>query len=167
MTDSLELFRRPPAKREPPAAEPADADEEACAAFGFLRAARDRAAFLELRFADGNREAFPYSWLGPVWYDPSAGLVLRFVGDAVTHVVIEGSHLNTPTAAGVSLFEGGLLRQRVTWVREAGRHDPAADGQPRVDCIRVLGPEEPPPDPRRRPRPPAEPSARPPGSACR
>lgn len=147
MTDSLELFRKPPAKWEPPAAE---ADEDACGAFGWVRSARERALFLELRSADGDREAYPYSWLGPIRYDPSVGLVLKFVGDAVTHVVIEGTHLNTPTAAGVSLFEGGLLRQRVTWVREQGRHEATPDGQPRVDRIRVLGPDEEPPQRRRR-----------------
>ena len=61
-----------------------DADEDCCVAFGYLRGIRDRALTLEFRFADGNSLAFPYSWLGPVKYNPSAGVLLQFVGDVIT-----------------------------------------------------------------------------------
>jgi hypothetical protein len=143
MSDSLEMLRRPSVRPSAPATPaPVEGDEDACPAFGYLRAARDRAVFVEFRFADGNRQAFPYSWLGPVRYDPSVGLVLWFVGDVVTRVRIEGTNLNAAVAGGVSLFDGGLLRHRVTWVREMPRGDPAPSGGVWVDRIRVLGPDD-------------------------
>ena len=76
------------------AAADADADEEECLCFGYLRGIRDTALSLEVRLVNGNRQAFPYSWLGPATYNPSAGLLIKFVGDLVYLVLLEGSNLN-------------------------------------------------------------------------
>ena len=46
------------------AAADGDSDEEECGRFGYLRGIRDTALSLEFRFANGNREAFPYSLAG-------------------------------------------------------------------------------------------------------
>ena len=46
---------------------------------------------IEFRLRDGNTEAFPDSWLGPIRFNPSAVLLLRFTGDVVTLVLIRGS----------------------------------------------------------------------------
>ena len=73
---------RPASPLDRVAAAEVDSEEEECVAFGYLRGIRDRALSLELRLANGNRQAFPYSWLGPMAYNPSAGLLLKFVGDS-------------------------------------------------------------------------------------
>lgn len=114
-------------------------DEESCPAFGFLRGLRDRSLTVEFRFAGGHRTAFPYAWLGPIEYDPSRGLLLRFVGDRITLVLIEGSNLNAEVGGSASLFDRGLQRHRVTWVREMTRAElaRASDGEVMVDAIRV------------------------------
>ncbi len=117
-----------------PGSDDSDEDELACLAFGYLRGLRERAISIEFRFATGHCTAFPYSWLGPVEYDPSQGLLLRFAGDRVSLVLIEGNRLNTLVAETVSLFEG-IQRHRITWVREmtraeltrAGREDTTID----------------------------------------
>ena len=117
-----------------------DSDEEECLAFGFLRGIRDQALSLEFRFANGNREAFPYSWLGPMKYDPSAGLLLKFVGDLVYLVLLEGSNLNALVNGAVSLYDRGIQRHRVTWVREMTRQqvERAGEGEVTVERIRIL-----------------------------
>ena len=89
-----------------------DSDEEECLAFGYLRGIRDQALSLEFRFANGNREAFPYSWLGPATYNPSAGLLLKFVGDLIYLVLLEGSNLNALVNGAVSLYDRGIQRHR-------------------------------------------------------
>lgn len=145
MGDSLEGLRmrakvgplRPTV--EPVVVEEAGSEEDCCTAFGFLRALHDRALTLEFRLANGNSRAFPYSWLGPMTYNPSAGLLLQFVGDFVHWVLIEGSNLNASVNGGASLFERGVLRHRITWVREMNR---AEVGRARpeeviVDRIRI------------------------------
>lgn len=101
----------------PPAREP-EAEEGECAAFGFLRGTRERATMIEFRLRTGNRKALPYSWLGPVDYDPSRGLLLRFVGDQVYLVLVRGWNLAAPVTGGTDLYERGVLRHRVLWVRE-------------------------------------------------
>ena len=67
----LASLAAPPAA---PDAEPPEADEGSCPAFGFLRGLRDRALTVEFRFRVGNALAMPYTWLGPVRFDPSVGL---------------------------------------------------------------------------------------------
>lgn len=94
-------------------------DEEAeCGAFGYLRGLGDHALHIEFRLATGNVEAFPYSWLGPYRYNPSSGLELNFVGDQTYRVVIAGRNLDTLVGGSVNLTDRGILRHRVTWVRE-------------------------------------------------
>ena len=122
------------------AAADADADEEECLCFGYLRGIRDTALTLEFRFANGNRQAFPYSWLGPATYNPSAGLLLKYVGDMVYLVLLEGSNLNALVNGAVNLYDRGIQRHRITWVREMTRQQAqqAADGEVTVERIRVL-----------------------------
>ena len=117
-----------------------EGDEAACPAFGFLRWLRDRALAVEFRRANGNTEAFPYSRLGPVRYDPSVGLLLRFTGDVVTLVLIRGSNLDAPVGGGaVNLTDRGFLRHRVLWVREMTADEARAAGkaEPTVDAIEI------------------------------
>lgn len=116
------------------AGRPTEDDEDACTSFGYLRGSRDRALTLEFRFTNSNSLALPYSWLGPVLYDPSLGLLLRFVGDLIHEVRIEGSNLNVTTGSGASLYDRGILRHRVTWVREMSRTQLQRTGEGDV-CI--------------------------------
>jgi hypothetical protein len=131
-----------------PEAEPKrpEDDEQHCNAFGYLRGVRERALLLELRFRDGNAEAFTYSWLGRVSYVASAGLLLRFNGDRLYWVLVEGANLNKALEGGVSLYQKGLLRHRVTWVREMSAEElsRAGPGDVTVEHIRVASsrPEE-------------------------
>lgn len=115
-------------------------DEEECLAFGYLRGLRDQARSIEFRFANNNRQAFPYGWLGPAQYNPSAGILLKFVGDLVYYVLIEGSNLNQLVNGAISLYDRGVLRHRVTWVREMTRHEveKAREGEVTVERIRTL-----------------------------
>ncbi len=115
MSDSRDLLRRLGQGRPP--AEPSD--EIAGPAFGYLRGTRDRADHVEFRLQDGTVKSFPYAWLGPAEFDPSVGVVLDFVGDRTHRVVIEGRNLDRASGGdGADLFTRGLLRHRVTWVRE-------------------------------------------------
>ncbi|MFO0847831.1 MAG: hypothetical protein U0871_04610 [Gemmataceae bacterium] len=115
MSEARELLRR--IGQGQPAAEPAD--EVTGPAFGYLRGTRDRADHVEFRLADGTVKSFPYSWLGPAAFDPSAGISLDFVGDRTHRVTIEGRNLDRRAGEdGADLFTRGFLRHRVTWVRE-------------------------------------------------
>ena len=131
---------RPASPLDRVAAAEVDSEEEECVAFGYLRGIRDRAMSLELRLANGNRQSFPYSWLGPMTYNPSAGLLLKFVGDLVYLVLLEGSNLNASVNGAASLFDRGIQRHRVTFVREMTRQQvqQTADGEVTVERIRVL-----------------------------
>ena len=113
--------------------------EGACGAFGYLRGTRDKAMAVAFRFADGNSETLPYSHLAGWRFDPSVGLLLRYAADVVTLVLVRGSNLDVPAAAGVDLLAGGLQRHRVTWVREMDAADIRAvsDTGPTVDRIEV------------------------------
>lgn len=125
----------------PPAGEKEEEDtgEESCPAFGFLRGPHERAPMIEFRFTDGNTEAFPYSWLGPVRFNPSAGLLLRFTGDVVTLVLIHGSNLDAPVNAGAVSLTGDVQRHRVTFVREMEKGELRTVGEagPTIDRIEV------------------------------
>jgi hypothetical protein len=130
MNDSLDLFRRLGAAR--PAdpipggkGAPAAADEEegATPAFGFLRGVRDRALNIEFRRAvEGDEVSFPYGWLGPTRHHPSIGIQLLFAGSELYLVSLRGRNLNS-SAEGVSLYDRGILRHRVTWCRETPREE--------------------------------------------
>jgi hypothetical protein len=137
---TLDLLRSKASLRQQRTTPPSPAaDEEQCRAFGYLRGIGDQARSLELRFANGNREAFPYSWLGPAKYNPSAGILMKFVGDLVYLVVIEGSNLNTLMNNAISLYERGILRHRITWVREMARQEleNAGEGEAIVERIHM------------------------------
>jgi hypothetical protein len=146
--NSLDMFAlrnraaqsRPASPLDRTAATDVDSDEEECLAFGYLRGIRDQALSLEFRFANGNREAFPYTWLGPATYNPSAGLLLKFVGDLIYLVLLEGSNLNALVNGAVSLYDRGIQRHRITWVREMTRQQAqqAADGEVTIERIRIL-----------------------------
>ncbi len=125
----------------PPAGEKKeeDAGEESCPGFGFLRGPHERAPMIEFRFTDGNTEAFPYCWLGPVRFNPSSGLLLRFTGDVVTLVLIHGSNLDAPVNAGAVSLTGDVQRHRVTFVREMEKEETRriGEGGPTIDRIEV------------------------------
>ena len=131
MNDSIELFRRlGTARPGDPAPDtrvetvPLVSDEEeATAAFGYLRGIRERALNVEFRrAAEGDEVSFPYGWLGPTRHHPSVGIQLLFAGSELYLVTLRGRNLNAPVS-DVSLYERGLLRQRVTWCREATREE--------------------------------------------
>jgi hypothetical protein len=117
-----------------------DEGEGSCGAFGYLRGLRDHASAVELRFRDGNSIWFPYSWLGPWQYNPSEGLLLKFSGDLVYLVLIQGSNLDLPLKDGAAnLTTGGLQRHRVLWIQEMSEEDIRNVGEkgPTIDRIEV------------------------------
>lgn len=93
-------------------------------AFGILRGVRDRSVMLELRMKDGSIVAVGYGYLDRVTLDPSDGIVLSLVGQKVT---IRGRNLNHEVRPSVRLFEG-IVRHKVTWVREADHREGMAAG---------------------------------------
>lgn len=146
MSDSLELLK---SRARTTSQLPAVEDEDECAAFGFLRGARDRALNLELRFSSGNRLLLSYAWLGMVQFDPSHGILAKFVGDRIYLVLIEGSNLNSVLQDGITLFDRGLHSHRIIWVREMSRADQErlSRDETIIDHIRVVSyrhDEEPP-----------------------
>jgi hypothetical protein len=118
----------------------AESEEISCPAFGYLRGIRDRAHAVEFRFLKGDTVSFPYGWMGPARYDPSEGCLIKFSGDLVYLVLIRGSNLDVPLNEGnMNLISGGLLRQRVTWIREMPTADIQKVGEagPTIDSIEV------------------------------
>jgi hypothetical protein len=114
--------------------------EIAGAAFGYLRGIRDTPGAVEFRFRKGVSVWFPYSWLGPWWFDPSEGLLLKFSGDMVYLVLIRGSNLDKPLGEGsINLTSGGLQRNRIVWIREMSEADIRLVGEsgPTVDSIDI------------------------------
>jgi hypothetical protein len=143
--DFLELFQhraqRGPAAA-PPAATPPTPESEAgeCPAFGYLRGIDTRAVGVEFRFRDGNSEWYPYSLLGSMRHDPSAGLLLKFTSDATTLVLIRGSNLDALVGdQTINLTDRGLQRHRILWVREMGEDELRQVGQsgPTIDKIEM------------------------------
>ena len=115
-------------------------EEECCAAFGYLRGQRERALAVEFRYRNGNSEFFPYSWLGPWRFNPSAGLLLKFTGDITTLVLIRGSNLDAMVNQGVvNLTEHGFQRHRIVWVREMDEQELRQVGErgPTIDRIDI------------------------------
>ncbi len=151
MSDSPGLLQhllrspQPAAAAGAPAGE--DADEGVCPAFGYLRGARDRALHVVFhRHQSGDGVSFPYAWLGPTRHHPSLGLSLLFAGTELYLVTVKGRNLGATAAPGVDLHERGVLRHRVTWVREvspgeARGLDAGACVVDRID-IRPVTPEE-------------------------
>lgn len=112
------LQRDPKPNRTPPAAVEPEGGEADCVAFGYLRGVQAQSPHLQFRLRTGNCESFPYSWLGPVSYNPSTGLVLTFVGDRTYRVTIQGRNLAAAVAGSMDLLNHGILRHRVVWIRE-------------------------------------------------
>jgi hypothetical protein len=121
MSDSLSMMRKMGLEQAKLAAP--EAEEAEHAAFGYLRSVRDRALHIEFRLQNGNVEAFPYSWLGPVSFNPSHGIVLRFVGDGRYRVAIHGRNLGGLIADGIDLLSRGIFRHRILWIREMETHE--------------------------------------------
>ena len=110
-----------------------ESDETESRCFGFLRGVRDRALMLEFqREKEGDSVAFPYSWLGPSHYHPSRGILLVFTGDETFGVRIRGRNLNMPIE-GISLYDRGILRHRVTFIREV--HGADSHGADKNECV--------------------------------
>jgi hypothetical protein len=117
-----------------------ESDEDSCRAFGYLRGLQDKALAVEFRLRSGDREWYPYSWLGPWRFNPSVGLLLKFTGDLVTLVLIRGSNLDMQVGeTGVNLTEGGLQRHRILWVREMDEDElhEVREGGPTIDSIEI------------------------------
>ena len=113
--------------------------EESCLSFGFLRGLHDRALMIEFRLGDGNTLSFPYGWLGPVSYNPSIGLLLKFTGDLVYLVLLCGSNLDALVKGSVNLTDRGINRHRIVWVKEMEKEElhRAREGEPTIDRIEV------------------------------
>ena len=131
------LGSRPPERQ----GREAEADEEeSCPAFGFLRGLNARALTVELRLRDGNKEYFPYSWLGPWRHNPSVGLLLKFTGEVTSLVLIRGSNLAALVGnQSVNLTDRGIARHRITWVREMDEDElrRVGKGEPTIDRIEI------------------------------
>ena len=115
-------------------------DEISGRCFGCLRGIRDRALNLELRrLKEGDSVAFPYSWLGPSRFDPSIGVLMLFVGAETYGVRIRGRNLNSLLDEGFCLYDRGILRHRVTFVREMSKEESrsAGDGECVVERIEI------------------------------
>ena len=144
--DLLNLVRKSPqleglAGRLPkPASKSVETDEESCSAFGYLRGLHEKALAIEFQMRTGDKEYFPYAWLGPWRYNPSTGLLLKFSGDVASLVLIRGSNLDAPVnQSGVNLTDKGLQRHRVSWVREMEKDElqRAGEGTPTIDTIEI------------------------------
>lgn len=59
------------------------------------------------------------------------------MGDLVYLVLIEGSNLNALVQDTVSLYERGLQRHRITWVREMSRQEQEKAGEGEVVIERI------------------------------
>jgi hypothetical protein len=131
-------FRTNVITKPPPA--PPEAEEESCAAFGFLRGLDARALAVEFRFCNGNSEWHAYSCLVSWRYNPSVGLLLKFTSDVTTLVLVHGTNLDVPVGdAQVNLTDRGLQRHRITYVREMDEDElqRSRQGQPTIDRIEV------------------------------
>jgi hypothetical protein len=134
----LEKLTPRPVKEVP--VEPQDEDEFSCPAFGYMRGIRDRGLAVEFRFRDGTNTWFPYAWLGPFHYHPSAGLLMKFTGDTITLVLIRGSNLDLPVRQGtMTLMDRGLQRHRITFIREMDEDElrRAGEKEPTIDSIEM------------------------------
>jgi hypothetical protein len=109
-------------------------DESEAKCYQFLRGVRERALNLEFRrLKEGDSIAFPYSWLGVARYDPSLGILLVFSAGELFGVRIRGRHLNEEFEKGISLFDRGLLRHRITCIREMSEQECGSAGE--RECV--------------------------------
>lgn len=115
-----------------------EAGEASCPAFGYLRGLRERAEAVEFRFRDGNSVWLPYHWLGVWKFNPSEGLLLKFVGDLTYLVLIRGSNLDrAPCDGNIDLIRAGLQRHRILWLSEMTEEEISHVGDvgPTIDRI--------------------------------
>jgi hypothetical protein len=101
-------------RTSPPTEDDPDSCDD-CGAFGYLRGVRDRALMLDLKLKNGNREAFSYTLLERIQFDPSEGITLQYTGVSVK---LRGRNLERLQTHGVALLEG-LQRHRVPWIVES------------------------------------------------
>lgn len=102
--------------------------------FGCLRgSARDRAAMLELRKADGHIMAIGYAWLESLEFEPSEGITLHLSGKKVR---IKGRNLNRPSDSHPRLF-ANIIAHRVLWVQETSRNAQITAGENGVEIDEI------------------------------
>ncbi|GJM45213.1 MAG: hypothetical protein DHS20C21_20550 [Gemmatimonadota bacterium] len=75
--------------------------------FGIAKANRMAPAMLVLKQKNGNQKALMYSYLVEINFDPSEGIVMKYVSHSVT---IKGRHLG-------AIFER-LVEHRISWMQE-------------------------------------------------
>jgi hypothetical protein len=137
--DVLNLFERKIQAVQPERKEE-ESEQGACPAFGFLRGLKAQALAVEFRFRTGDRDWYPYSWLGPWRYNPSVGLLLKFTGDLTTLVLIRGSNLDACLEdKGINLTDRGFQRHRIIYVREMDEDElrKAGSAEPTIDRIEI------------------------------
>ncbi|HEV8062397.1 MAG TPA: hypothetical protein VGP68_21135 [Gemmataceae bacterium] len=118
-----------------------EAEEDSCAAFGYLRGLHDRALAIEFRLSNGNREWFTYQLLSSWRFNPSVGLLLKFTSDVTTLVLIHGSNLDLMLPGkAINFTDRGLQRHRITYIREMDRAELKRVGQaePTIDKIDIV-----------------------------
>ncbi|MFO0812091.1 MAG: hypothetical protein U0796_02665 [Gemmatales bacterium] len=101
-------------------------EDDVSGVFGCLRGLKEKALMLELRLKSGNSESFSYALLDRVCYNPTSGITLHF---GVNTVHVYGQRLKTEVRPNVNLYEG-LLRHRITWIKEAGQAESLASQAP-------------------------------------
>jgi hypothetical protein len=102
--------------------------------FGFLRGVGDRALNLELkRSHEGDTVSFPYSWLGATRYHPSLGILLLFSASDTFGIRIRGRNLNKMLSNGMSLYDKGIMRHRITYIRDMRTNESSAAEND--DCV--------------------------------
>lgn len=111
--------------------------ESSCLAYGFLRGMDARALAVQLRFRNGNCLWFSYHCLLSWRFNPSVGLLLKFSGDVVSLVLIQGSNLDVAPDKSIPALTELLPRHRLTWVREMDEDElrQAGEGGPTIDRI--------------------------------
>jgi hypothetical protein len=114
MSETINLHERIQSRRAvaTPADDDADSPEDR-RSYGLLRGNKERAVMLTFRLQDGSEDAYPLTLLERVYFHPSQGITIRFVGVLVQ---LEGENLGATPSTGVGLLEG-LLQQRkhVKW----------------------------------------------------
>lgn len=128
----------------PPSAQtglPEMEDESEGRCYGYLRGVRERALVLEFRRQkEGDTVAFPYGWLGPSRYHPSLGILLVFSAGELFGVRIRGRNLNKESEKGISLFDRGIAKHRITYVSEMQEKEShtAGDQECVVERIEII-----------------------------
>ena len=97
-----------------------------------LREQPGQALLLDVRQANGDRYAFPYSYMIWAKYERSVGLYIRFS----SHTVLLNGRTLKP-------IYDGILQQRVEFVQEEHPgHDAGSEAEPFINAITVSEAEE-------------------------